>query len=837
MNIHWPFSKEGFPRQKGSPAPGRQAILGRLSELGSGPRRTSVIRTSVLLIFFLWLAGCGGGNGGLVVNSTGDESDSSPGNGTCRTAASATECTLRAAIEEANAAAGAQTITFDLPAGSVIYVLRQLPTITGSLSINGTLEPDSSDRDAIVEINGEQVGEEGLTISAGGLIIDPDIPLSIHAVRIRRFQRDGILTRGNLTLGNVEIADNQWNGIEAQAASGDLSVTVNDSIIEDNGRAGIHGSDALFTLENVTLRGNLEGGITATGGNLYLKDSLVTENASGAHFSAGGIYFNSSGDLTILDSTIEDNTFTTDWGGAGGVNIKSVGTALIRNSVIRGNSAEIDAGGIDFHTGTLNIEQTLITENSGGVVGGINSYGEVRLRESTVTKNTGNSAGGIRVAGGVFRVEDGSYIGREGEGNISAHKYGDFAGGILNDAAEVTVADSTIEGNTGNGLQSYCNIGSTDIAVYRSVIRKNSGMGIIATDTNLEIEQSSILENDGGGISVLSGYLGITESRLADNQNSGLIYQGGYYIGFLVMRDTTVSGNRAIGPGGGIYIVGVSHIDISQSTISNNFSALGGGGIALKADSSFTAALKNVTITGNTASASGGGLQISGDGMVNINHATITGNSSPLGGGISTLNPTVYVSNSILAGNAGGDCAGGDPLISQGHNLTNGDSCQFMEPGDLSAASAILGLLLDNGGPTFTHALLPGSPAIDAGDDGNCLPTDQRGVARPLRYRRVRAGESYRRYNTHRYPHASAHFHPDPNTAVRRLRSGDLLDGDTLRPRMDLQSQGSDRPGQGHLNGEDPIAGPFLPVGGEGGDEGRPVERGVGDDPAGRRLV
>ena len=55
----------------------------------------------------------------------------------------------------------------------------------------------------------------------------------------------------------------------------------------------------------------------------------------------------------------------------------------------------------------------------------------------------------------------------------------------------------------------------------------------------------------------------------------------------------------------------------------------------------------------------------------------------------------------------------------------------FSETGDLQSIDPVLGALADNGGPTLTHGLLPGSPAINAGDDADCPATDQRGAARP----------------------------------------------------------------------------------------------------------
>ena len=74
----------------------------------------------------------------------------------------------------------------------------------------------------------------------------------------------------------------------------------------------------------------------------------------------------------------------------------------------------------------------------------------------------------------------------------------------------------------------------------------------------------------------------------------------------------------------------------------------------------------------------------------------------------------------------------GGGISSLGHNLTDDGTCGFIAPGDLVVPDAMLGPLQDNGGPTETHDLLPGSPAIDAGSV-NCPPpaTDQRGEARP----------------------------------------------------------------------------------------------------------
>ena len=105
------------------------------------------------------------------------------------------------------------------------------------------------------------------------------------------------------------------------------------------------------------------------------------------------------------------------------------------------------------------------------------------------------------------------------------------------------------------------------------------------------------------------------------------------------------------------------------------------------------------------------------------------------GGGINNQFGTINFINSIIAANTGPtgpDCLGN--LASEGHNLvqdTSGCTIAGDLTGNITGQAPLLGPLRDNGGPTFTHALLAGSPAIDAGDDSAAPATDQRGVARP----------------------------------------------------------------------------------------------------------
>ena len=115
-----------------------------------------------------------------------------------------------------------------------------------------------------------------------------------------------------------------------------------------------------------------------------------------------------------------------------------------------------------------------------------------------------------------------------------------------------------------------------------------------------------------------------------------------------------------------------------------------------------------------------------------MNNSTVSGNPA---GGISNSG-TATLQNSIVANNSGKDCGG--TITSLGYNLSSDGSCKFNGPGDMNNTNPLLGPLKNNGGPTQTQALLPGSPAIDAGDPsgcrdskGNLLKTDQRGMPRP----------------------------------------------------------------------------------------------------------
>jgi hypothetical protein len=257
-----------------------------------------------------------------------------------------------------------------------------------------------------------------------------------------------------------------------------------------------------------------------------------------------------------------------------------------------------------------------------------------------------------------------------------------FSGAYYGGAA--VIRDSTISGfSTGVSVR-Y----TTDdpLRIVRSTVTDN-GLGIAITEARAELVDSTVSGNSPAGGITASYYagVGITRSTITRNE------------------DSTPFGNLSRAVGGGV-----------------DAAYLAGGSIV------------NSTITGNVASgpdATGGGVY----GNFRIVGSTITDNTAVNGGGIAEYGANGandYVVDSIVDGNAatsGSDCLG--PVRSQGHNLFGPEGCGLAGPGDLLAPDPRLAPLADNGGPTRTQALLPDSPAIDAGTDAG-LETDQRGVAR-----------------------------------------------------------------------------------------------------------
>jgi hypothetical protein len=274
----------------------------------------------------------------------------------------------------------------------------------------------------------------------------------------------------------------------------------------------------------------------------------------------------------------------------------------------------------------------------------------------------------------------------------------------------------------------------------------------------------SAVEDFGGGIENAGGTLTITNSTISGNtaQFGGGISSNS---GSVTVTNSTISGNTAEFDGGGIYNI-FGPLTVTNSTISDNTACCSfgngeGGGIFTGAFdvSGPKTTITSSTISGNTGRQGGGFFNDGGRTLIEF--STITHNTSyasfePAAGGVQTLGLETFnsteVFSSIISGNTKTDVEFGSTsnnFVSKGYNLIGDgnaigdddpttDDNAFDQTGDqTNVADPKLGDLADNGGPTQTHALLPGSLAIDQGNSSEEVTTDQRGEPRPHDYANV----------------------------------------------------------------------------------------------------
>ncbi len=289
-------------------------------------------------------------------------------------------------------------------------------------------------------------------------------------------------------------------------------------------------------------------------------------------------------------------------------------------------------------------------------------------------------------------------------------------GGIYVNGANLTLNNVTLRNNNasvGGGLYSCCNAAYT-VTLNNSFVLTNSA------------------QNPGGGFYNSQGALLINNSTVAGNSSTN--HEGGGIwndAGRLTINGSTINGNSALYVGGGIRSNNSDvnrPLTMNSSTLSGNSSGQSDGGGLFHY---YYGTISNSTISGNTVYGNGGGLFHTGGGQLDISHSTITKNhaTNGSGGGFYNASGTLRILSSLIVGNTRGtsptpnDFVGG--WVNMGYTFVNN-----------ATVAAALGPLADNGGPTFTHALLVGNPAINAGNcsslTGPAITVDQRGAARPV---------------------------------------------------------------------------------------------------------
>ena len=356
--------------------------------------------------------------------------------------------------------------------------------------------------------------------------------------------------------------------------------------------------------------------------------------------------------------------------------------------------------------------------------------------------------------------------------DIAVTNTNDSGPGSLRDALRIANNDDTISFDVTGTIT----LTSHELVVNKSVTIRGPGADMLSINGNathrvFQIRPPNVcpaiavsisgltitngFDPNGGGAGILNLFSDLTISDCTVSNNvtgddGGGIYNAHGICGaHLTVNNSTIIGNSARqaggGAGGGIFnwsSDSQATLNINNSTISGNSAQTGGGIYNLartrrNVSSSATATISNSTISGNTATTSrGGGIYTEGNSgfffgiaRLTVTNSTISGNSATsLGGGIYATGTTVTIGQTILKTGSSGQniYRNAGTVTSLGYNLSNDNASGLLiGPGDQINTDPLLGPLQNNGGPTFTHALLPGSPAIDRGNPSFTPPPDK----------------------------------------------------------------------------------------------------------------
>ncbi len=378
-------------------------------------------------------------------------------------------------------------------------------------------------------------------------------------------------------------------------------------------------------------------------------------------------------------------------------------------------------GGIMITSSTLTITNSAFSGNYGGWGGAVAaSWSTLTITDSTFSGNEGYIGAAIHSDDSVLRIEKTTV-----EHNDSSY----VAGGVSSmGTGSVTIVASIFTDNTGDG------------SAFGGAVYAEGRNDLTVIDSTFFNNDAGPLGSFGGAIAKSFGTLTVTGSSFVENKSDGA--GGAIYSSSATMHisDSEFVENTSWG-GGAIHADGEQAANtINNSTFDRNRAVYDGG--ALYAGVPVT--IVNSTFTGNTAK-NGGGMAVlhwlSASDFV-VANSTFSGNSATDRGNSIATWSRMTIAGSIFADQDGSSCWVNDPgtlitaeIIDAGYNLSSDATCVSADT-SLANTDPLLGPLADNGGPTRTHALLPGSPALDripAGTlgCGTTLATDQRGITRP----------------------------------------------------------------------------------------------------------
>ncbi len=489
----------------------------------------------------------------FTINTTADTVDANPGNGVC--ADSSGNCSLRAAIMEANALAGADTVT--LPAG--IYSLT-LPgsdnasavgdlDITEALTLNGagaastTIQQSATGERVIHIVFNINVSLNGVFITGGsgvnpggGIYNVGTLNLNNSAISTNTTTNNGggiYNAGGSVTLNNVNITTN------SATASG-FGIGLGGGIYNDNGALVITNSD--IRLNGAARRG---GGIASAGSNatLSINNSVFVSNYASGNSSfdgGGGIHTNHS--MIVQNSTFRTNRYTGDAHGGGAI-LATGGNLTINDSLFEANEAGGNGGGaialaLDLGSPSAQIARSTfrgnLTLGDFGDGGAINANGPLDVWESTFENNRANgndsfgsgSGGGIIIINNPLYLENVTMSGNRANGDGGAVYYRADISALLTNvtiASNLADADGNATGSgggifsTGDGTG-----GAVELRLQNSILSGNTGgdcSGFITSTVGYNLIQNP------GPLCVLGGVT--TGNLIGSNPNLGPLANNG----------------------------------------------------------------------------------------------------------------------------------------------------------------------------------------------------------------------------------------------------------------------------------------------------------------------
>jgi hypothetical protein len=715
--------------------------------------------------------------------------------------------TLRQAILDARPG---DTITFSLPAGTTAI----------------TLTSDQLVIDKDLTITGP--GANLLTVQRGRGEGQPLFYFRIFKIGTGSAINVAI---SGLTIANGKVTDGGAGILAGSSATVALSgCSVSGNVIynpnDHNSTARPGNSPDPSSPREIFCAGGSASGIS-NGGVMSITNCTISGNSSDASAGCprfgGGIY--NAGTLTLTSSTISGNQ---GYGGAQGGGILNDQILNLVNCTIANNSADLGGGILNIPSGTVNGKNTIIATNYAptspdfygslisqrynliGNTSGMTITGDTTGNQTNVNPLLGplQDNGGPTLTQALLHnspaIDQGSSSGAttDQRGYPRPIENANIPNAIGGDAGDIgayedqTVCETVVTNNNDSGpgslrysIANRCPGGEISFSpTVTSPINLISGrllidkpMKIIGPGANLMTVQRdpsastrfSVFQVIATGPITISG---LTIKGGASTIGGGINCNISDSTGTLTLNGCTITGNAAqndgsqSGLGGGIYNQNKTLI-VNNSTISSNLSDTDGGGIYGGGLNTLT--ITNCTISNNSAGGYGGG--VSGT-SVAVTSSTIAYNSAATGGGIkgnssfSTIRDTIVAKNT--ASTSGPDLSG--PFNSQGYNLignTAGTSISGSTTEDIINVDPLLDVLQDNGGPTPTIALLPGSPAIDQGASFGVIFSDQRGVNRPLDFPNIANAVGGNGSDIGAF---EAEF-PLQITSITRLASGDII--------------------------------------------------------------